>query len=299
MLIIEFNLNNNMIDPEFFEQLKRFSFLVKKRVSSVYAGGRKSKVHGQGIETIDYREYFPGDDIKAIDWKIYGRTERLHIRRFEEEKTLTTHILIDSSKSMDFSTSGIMKKFDYGAMIAAGFMYMVVKENEKFGMATYTTELGNIIQPKKGMNHFFNAVSLLNNIKLRGKTNLGICAEQYAKTIKTKPLIVVISDFLEDFESIREGIYRISKSSNDVIVIHVADPGELNLWVEGDLKLHDLETMAQKRLYISPGFKERYKKRHENHIFKIRECCDDVRAQFYSVRTDRKIFETFLDIISV
>ena len=288
-----------MIDPEFFEQLKRFSFLVKKRVSSVYAGGRRSKAYGQGIETIDYREYFPGDDIKAIDWKIYGRTERLHIRRFEEEKTLTTHILIDSSKSMDFSTKKLMKKFDYGSMIAAGFMYMVVKENEKFGMATYTTELRNIIQPKKGMNHFFNAVELLNNIELQGKTNLGICAEQYAKTIKTKPLIVVISDFLEPFSSIKEGIYRLAKSSNDIIVIHVVDPGELSLWVEGDTKLHDLETMDKKRLYISPRFKERYKQRFERHIFQIRECCNDSGAQFYSVRTDMPIFETFLDIISV
>lgn len=288
-----------MIDPEFFEQLKRFSFLVKKKVSSAYAGGRKSKLHGHGIETIDYREYFPGDDIKAIDWKIYGRTERLHIRRFEEEKTLTTHILIDSSTSMDFSTYGIMKKFEYGAMIAAGFMYMVVKENEKFGMATYTTELKDIIQPKKGMNHFFNAVGLLNNIELKGKTNLGICAEQYAKMIKTKPLIVVISDFLEPLPSIKEGIYRLAKSSNDIIVVHVVDPGELTLWVEGDIKLHDLESMAQKRLYISPNFKERYKERFEEHIFKIRECCDAVGAQFYSVRTDMPIFETFLDIISV
>ena len=287
-----------MINPEFFDQLKRFSFLVKKRVSSAYAGGRRSKAYGRGIETIDYREYYPGDDIKAIDWKIYGRTEKLHIRRFEEEKNLTTHILIDSSKSMDFSTTGIMKKFDYGAMIAAGFMYMVVKENEKFGMATYTTELKNIIQPKKGMNHFFNAVDLLNNIRLDGQTNLGICSEQYAKTIKTKPLIVVVSDFLEPFPSIKEGIYRLAKRSNDIIVVHVADPGELNLWVEGDVKMHDLEVTDEKRLYISPGFKERYRERFLGHIFKIRECCNDAGAQFYSVRTDMPIFETFLDIIS-
>ncbi len=288
-----------MIDPDFFEQLKRFSFLVKKRVSSAYAGGRKSRAHGQGIEIVDYREYMPGDDIKAIDWKIYGRTEKLHIRRFEEEKTLTTHILIDSSNSMNFSATGMMSKFEYGAMIAAGFMYMVIKENEKFGMATYTTELRNIIQPKKGMNHFFECVELLNNISLQGKTNLGICAEQYAKMIKTKPLIVVISDFLEPFESIKEGIYRLAKSSNDIIVIHTVDPGELNLWVDGDIKFHDLENGGAERMYISPTFKERYKERFEEHIFKIRECCDDAGAQFYSVKTSMPIFETFLDIISV
>jgi len=103
-----------MIDTEFFNQLNRFSLMVRKRVSSVYAGSRRAVLQGKGIEIVGYREYMPGDDIRTIDWRVYGRTEKLYIRKFEEEKNVTTHILLDSSKSMDYSSNG-MTKFDYAA----------------------------------------------------------------------------------------------------------------------------------------------------------------------------------------
>ncbi len=104
------------IETDFFKQLDRFTFSVRKRVSTVYAGNRPSTRSGHGIDTIGFREYDSSDALKDIDWKAYARTEKLYVRQFEEEKTLTTHILLDASKSMDYPEKGT-SKFEYSAML--------------------------------------------------------------------------------------------------------------------------------------------------------------------------------------
>ena len=287
-----------MIEQDFFQQLNRFNFIVKKRISSVYAGSRKSIRYGKGIEVVDYREYFPGDDFRTIDWNIYCRTEKLHVRRYEEEKSATTHILIDTSKSMDFSTNH-MTKYDYAAMIGLGFAYIVTNTNEKFALATYAERLRDILRPKRGRTHFFKAFDLLNGMcsGLQGKTDLSTAASSYIKMIRSKSFVVIVSDFLEDIGSIREGIYRMARFRNDLMVVHVADPGELDLKWSGDVKLHDLETAGVRKTYISPKFKKDYHKRLKEHLSMIEESCGDVGADFFSVRTDTPIFETFLELM--
>ena len=285
-----------MIDPAFFEQLKRFGYLIRNRINTIYSGGRKSIRTGKGIEVVDYREYYPGDDIRDIDWKIYGRTEKLHIRQFEEEKSLTTHILVDSSKSMDFA-SGKIKKFDYAAMIGLGFAYLVANENEKFGLATYSEALRDVIPPKRTKTHFFKAVNIINNATLSGMTDLAQSSGSYIKMIKSRSFIVLVSDFLEPRQSIAEGIFRLSRKASDFIVVQVLDQGEIDLMSAGDVKLHDLETGEIKRIYITPGFRDKYKKNLEDHIAFVKESCKDVGAHFFIARTSVPVFDNFVRII--
>ncbi|MDI6654957.1 MAG: DUF58 domain-containing protein [Candidatus Hydrothermarchaeota archaeon] len=283
-----------MIGTDFFKELDRFSFMIRKRVSSVYSGARRSIRQGKGIDIYDFREYFPGDDIKSVDWKLYSRTERLYIRRFEEEKNLTTHILVDSSKSMDFNG-----KFDYAAMIAAGFAYLITKENEKFSLATYSEDLKNVMQSRKGKKHFLNAIELLNGTKLDGRTKLETCAERYSSVIKSRSLVVLISDFLESLASIQRGIYKLARR-NELIVIQILDAKEKNLdWLGGDTKVYDMESSEVMRTYISPRFKAEHEERFADHIHGIRKVCREVDADFFSITTDIPVFNAFLEFSTV
>ncbi|MFQ6121095.1 MAG: DUF58 domain-containing protein [Methanosarcinales archaeon] len=279
-----------MIDTEFFHQLDRFSFMIRKRVSNVYAGSRRSIRQGKGIEVVGYREYMPGDDFKSIDWRLYGRTEKLYIRKFEEEKNVTTHILLDTSKSMEYKN-----KFDYAARLAVGFAYLVTKENEKFSISTFSDKI-DIMQPRRGRGHLSYAIDTLNNPTLKGITKFGECIEQYNQTIKSRSLVVIISDFLDSIESIKSGIYRIAH--NDLIVIHVYDKTEYDLNFEGEIKLHDLETKEVIKTYLSPKFKSEYKEKLNKHIEAIRETCNHIGANFFSVSTDTPIFDVFFEVIN-
>ncbi|MEA3255539.1 MAG: DUF58 domain-containing protein [Candidatus Altiarchaeota archaeon] len=284
------------IDPTFLDQLKKLNFLARRKVSSVYMGTRRSIKQGRGMELYDHRRYYPGDDFRSIDWKLYGKTEKLYIRRFEEEKNLTLHILVDSSTSMDYSTTG-MRKFDYAGSIAAGFAFIALNKYEKFAAVPYSDRLLEVMPARKGRMHFFRMISLLDSLKQNGETNLGECMNQYTGFIKTKSFIIVISDFLEPIDSLRKGIYRVAKRSKEAILIQVLDPGEINLGWRDDINFEDMESSKHERAYLSPNFRRKYVNRLREHIFDVKEICDETKTGFFSVNTKTPLFDAFVSIV--
>lgn len=279
-----------MIDTSFFKELDRFSFMVRKRVSTAYSGSRRSILKGRGMEPVSYREYTQGDDFKTIDWKVYGRTEKLYVKEFEEEKSLTTHILLDTSKSMDFRN-----KFEYAAMMALGFAYLVTKDNEKFAVATFGEEI-NITKPKRGRKYLSLTIDLLNSTQLLGKTRFDYCMEKYASVIRSRSLVFIISDFMTDIEAIRNSIFRLG--DNELVLIQVLDPLEKSLDLGGEAKLIDLETDAKMDIYTSPRLRAEYQKRLNDHIAKIKETCISVGADFHTVTTDKPIFDSIFEVVN-
>jgi len=279
-----------MIDTSFFKELDRFSFMVRKRVSTAYSGSRRSILKGRGMEPVSYREYTQGDDFKIIDWKVYGRTEKLFVKEFEEEKSLTTHILLDTSKSMDFRN-----KFEYAAMLSLGFAYLVTKDNEKFAIATFGEEI-NITRPKRGRRFLSLTIDLLNSMELIGKTRFDYCMEKYANVIKSRSLVIIISDFMAEVDAIRNAIFRLG--DNELVLIQVLDPLEKNLDLGGEAKLIDLETDAKMDIYTSPRLRADYQKRLNDHIAKIKETCLTVGADFHTVTTDKPVFDAIFEVVS-
>lgn len=279
-----------MIDTSFFKELDRFSFMVRKRVSTAYSGSRRSILKGRGMEPVSYREYTKGDDFKIIDWKVYGRTEKLYVKEFEEEKSLTTHILLDTSKSMDFRN-----KFEYAAMLALGFAYLVTKDNEKFGVSTFAEEI-KITKPKRGRRYLSQTIDLLNSAELSGKTRFDYCMEKYASIIKSRSLVIVISDFMADTNAIRNAIFRLG--DNELVLIQVLDPVEKNLDLGGEARLIDLETDQKLDIYTSPRLRAEYQKRLSDHITMIKEPSIQVGADFHTVTTDMPVFEAIFQVIN-
>lgn len=279
-----------MIDTSFFKELDRFSFMVRKRVSTAYSGSRRSILKGRGMEPVSYREYTQGDDFKTIDWKVYGRTEKLYVKEFEEEKSLTTHILLDTSKSMDFRN-----KFEYSAMLALGFAYLVTKDNEKFAVATFGEDI-NITKPKRGRRYLSLTIDLLNGAQLNGKTNFDYCMEKYASVIRSRSLVFIISDFMADVDAIRNSVFRLG--DNELVLIQVLDPLEKSLDLGGEAKLIDLETDAKMDIYTSPRLREQYLHKLNDHISKIKETCMTVGADFHTVTTDKPVFDAIFEVVS-
>ena len=279
-----------MIDTSFFKELDRFSFMVRKRVSTAYSGSRRSILKGRGMEPVSYREYTQGDDFKTIDWKVYGRTEKLYVKEFEEEKSLTTHILLDISKSMDFRN-----KFEYAAMLAIGFAYLVTKDNEKFAIATFGEEI-NITKPRRGRRYLSQTIDLLNSTELLGKTRFDYCMEKYASVIKSRSLVFIISDFMAGVDAVRNSIFRLG--DNELVLIQVLDPVERSLDLGGEAKLIDLETDAKMDIYTSPRLRAEYQKRLNDHNAKIKETCLAVGADFHTVTTDKPVFDTIFETVS-
>lgn len=281
------------IDTDFFRQLDRFTFSIRKRVSTVYAGNRPSTRSGHGIDTIGFREYDQSDEPKDIDWKAYARTEKLYVRQFEEEKTLTTHILLDASKSMDYPEKGT-SKFEYASMLAAGYAYMVTKYNDRFAISTFSEE-PEINKPRRGKKNLLRTIDHLSELQLFGGTAIDECIIKYSREIKSRSLVILVSDFLQDPKAIETAVYRLS--DHDLILVQVLDPTEKVLPLQGNSKLIDLETGNEVRTYIGEKFKERYREKLDEHNARIKKACIKVGAEFYTFTCDTPIFDAFYNTI--
>lgn len=288
------NGKKHTIDIDFFRQLDRFTFMVKKRVSTAYAGSRRSIHSGRGIDTIGYREYNPGDELKSIDWNVYARSEKLYVRQFEEDKSLVTHILLDSSKSMDYSGNNV-SKFEYAARLAAGFAYLVTKDNDKFAISTFGENV-EITKPRRGRQHLLRTLEHLEDTELGGKTAINESIINYGRMIRSRSLVVIISDFMDDLESINAAVRRLS--DHDLVLVQVLDPAERDLKIHGHSRLLDLETGAELKTYVSKNFKSEYQKHLEDHISSVQNICARVGAEFYTFTTDVPVFDAFFQTLS-
>ena len=278
------------MDTEFFKELEKFSLLVKKRVSTAYSGGRKSLRLGHGISPVGYREYRRGDDFKLVDWKVYGRTEKLYIREHEEERSLVVHILLDGSASM-----GYEGKFGYAARLAAGFAYLATLENEKYAISLFCKKLYPG-EPKRGRRNLFQTIVELDRTVPRGGASLLTIADQVESLFKTTSLVVLISDLLGETEEILSSIYRLS--GHELVVVQVLAPEETQLRYGGDVKFVDLESGQPLITRITEGERHEYMSRMAEHNDRIRAACSHVGADYFLMKTDRPIFEAFSEMLS-
>jgi len=278
------------MDTEFFRELERFTLFVKKRVSTAYSGGRKSLRFGHGISPVGYREYRKGDDFKLVDWKVYGRTEKLYIREHEEERSLVVNILLDGSASMGYSG-----KFAYAARLAAGFAYLATMENEKYAVSLFCNKFYPG-EPKRGRRNLFSSIEELDRIVPRGGTSLKNVADQFESLVKTTSLVVVLSDLLEDTEEVLSSIFRLS--GHELIVIQVLAPEEVELGFGGDVKFVDLETGVPLITRVTEGERSDYLRRMKEHNDSIRAACSQVGADYFLFRTDMPIFEAFSEMLT-
>jgi uncharacterized protein (DUF58 family) len=277
-----------MIDISFLKELDRFNIILKRRVLSRYHGERQSRAQGHGLIFSDYRDYVPGDDFRAIDWKVYSRTDKFFIKQFEEERNMTVHIIVDASGSMKYGRK--ICKFDYASMIGLGFAYMALRNNEKFNFSTFSDGL-NYLRARKGMNQLLNILGMLEKLKVEGKSELGRTLDEYKKYIHSKSFVVLISDFLYDIEEIKNVLSRYTK--HEVIAIQVLDPDERRLPMYGDMVLEDSELHSKLRTFISNRLIKGYRDKIEYHIHAIKDTCEHLGYDFISITTDTPIFDTF------
>ncbi len=281
-----------MINLEFLKHLDKLSLIINKKITSNYAGERESKNTGEGLIFKDHRIYAPGDEIKNIDWKVYARTDNMFVRTFEAERNLTVHVVLDMSASMNFGRP--IKKSDYSDMLGVGFAYMALKNNEKFVISTFSDKL-DVFRAQKGKGQLAKVVEYLNRKEASGNSNLDSSLSKYKKWIGSRSLIIIVSDFLYDIKDIRNVLQKFKR--NDIKLIQVLDRTESKLNLEGDFRLKDLESSSILRTFIGPFLRKRYFTRLEEHNSRIREACNEVGAQFFTVSTDMPIFDVFAQVL--
>ncbi len=282
-----------MIETDFLQHLKRLSLIVDKRVNSNYGGERPSTYTGHGLLFKDHRIYAQGDDHRDIDWKIFARTDKLHVKRFEEERNLIVHVVLDASASMGYG-SRTMTKFDYASMLGIGFAYMALRHNERFVLSTFAESLERF-DPKKGKKQLTFILDYLKQKKPAGESKFEGALLHYAHLITHKALVVIISDFLYDPDEIERVLSQFKDSKT--IFIQVLDPHEKDLQLKGAFRLRDVETNTQLQTLLTVSSKKDYEEKLREHTSRIKWLAESVGARFYSFVTDTPIFDAFYDVL--
>lgn len=214
-------------------------------VEGFITGLHRSPYHGFSVEFAEHRPYMPGDEIKHIDWKIYGKTDRYYIKRYEEETNLRSYVILDASRSMDYASRGNIKKLQYAAYLIASLSYMMIKQRDAVGLAVFDEQINTYLPPHATKGYLQQILVVLENLKASNKTGAGKSLHQVADRIKRRGLVIVVSDLLDDPKEIIAALKHFRHKKNEVIVMHVLDPLERTFAFGSDATIKDLETSEE------------------------------------------------------
>ncbi|MFW5782003.1 MAG: DUF58 domain-containing protein [Candidatus Muiribacteriaceae bacterium] len=265
--------------------LKNLKIIARKVVEGFLYGLHKSPYSGVNIEFSEYRPYTFGDELKNIDWKLWGKTDRLYIKKFEEETNMRVWLMNDSSSSMDFTSGEYPTKLFYSHILTTAFSYLFLSQQDAVGLVTFTDRINDILYPDLKQSQFSGIIKTLENTECSGRTDLRRSFSYFSNFIKKRGLIIIISDFIDNNENLKKAISYFRHKKNDLFVFHIYDRAESNLPYSGKKIFVDPES-GEILEENADSIRERYKKEFHGNIHNIRKICRENRIFFYSVCTD-------------
>jgi uncharacterized protein (DUF58 family) len=264
-------MSKDIIDIEAALKLRGFFFRISSRIRGYRVGIHKSFHKGISPDFMEYKEYSQGDELRHIDWRLYGRLDRLYVKKFEDEVNLNWYILIDGSGSMGYASKEV-SKFDYAVRLSATLAYLLLKQGDSVGIVDFSDKEVDIILPRSGTASLIYILEKLKSLRPGGKSSLKEAVLKTVGRINMDSVFVLVSDFLMDLELIEESIKLTRAVGKDTIAIHVIDPDEIEFNFDGSIEFEDMEEDI-KVLVETEGFRDTYKKRVEEFIQKLRLIC--------------------------
>jgi uncharacterized protein (DUF58 family) len=237
------------LDPVLLGKLTNMDLVARCAVEGFFTGLHPSPFHGFSVEYSDHRDYQPGDELKFLDWKMFGRSDKLYIKQFQQETNVTVYILLDRSKSMSFAGDRSVSKMDYGSFLAAALAYMMLGQGDSTALMLFTEKVTKHIPPRSRRTHLNAILTALQANKPAGQTNLADVLHTVAETTKRRGLVILISDLLDDVADIYRGLSHLKYLNHDVIIFQTLDHQELNLDYEGLIQFEDLESRSTIRTF--------------------------------------------------
>ncbi|MFQ5827740.1 MAG: DUF58 domain-containing protein [Candidatus Methylomirabilia bacterium] len=267
---------------EFLAQLERLALVSKRTFRGRVKGDRRSPRKGTSQEFCDYRPYGPGDDLRYVDWNLYGRLDRLYVKLFVEEEDLCLHLLLDASASMDY---GEPSKFDYAVRLAGALGFVGFANLERVGVGVVRQRVAEGWAPMRGRTQFFPLMDFLGNLRPGGATGLAEGLADYALRARDAGLAILISDLM-DPAGPEAGLRALRQRGFDIQLIHVLAPEEMDPAFGGDLRLVDAETGEHRELTADGEALRQYHKRLRHFLDRVESYCRDNEISYHRVTTD-------------
>ena len=281
------------LHPETVALLNSMSLRARLVVEGYIIGHHRSPYHGFSVEFAEHRSYGPGDEIKHIDWKLFGKTDRLYVKRYEEETNLRAHIILDTSKSMLYSSAEV-SKLSYANSLAASLSYLMINQQDAVGIAKFSEKIDTFIPPKARPSHLNLILSQLDDKDSGNDTQIGMVLHELADRIKKRGMVILISDLLDKPENIMKGLKHFRHQNQEVIVFHIQDRKESEFDFDTRTKFFDMETgeeIVTEPWHIRSNYNELISKLESNYKSNCRENLIDYVPLFTDQSLDIGITE--------
>lgn len=284
------------IDPAALMRIKNLELRAKVVVEGFLSGLHKSPYHGFSVEFSEYREYTPGDDLRYLDWRLFARSDRYYIKRFEDETNLRCYLLVDLSRSMGFK-SREYDKAEYAKTVAATIAYFLTLQRDAAGLITFDQSIRDYLPARFRPGHLHRLMMCLERAVAGTATDLASPLEQVARTARKRGLIVLLSDLLAPVDAFETKLGYLRSQGHEIVVIRILDPAEVEFAFQEESLFLDLE--SGRELYVDPfAVRQQYQARFAEHAQALARVCTGLEAAFYQLTTDQPLDMALFDLLN-
>lgn len=270
--------------PEVLARLRGLDLRARSVVAGFISGMHRSAYHGYSVEFAEHRQYVPGDDIRHIDWRLFGRADRFYIKQYEEETNLRCNILLDVSRSMDYGEGG-RNKFEYACSIAATLAYLLVKQRDAVGLVTFDHQIRDRLPSATGQVQLANFISVLESSRPDETTDVKVLFHRLAEELRRRSMVILISDLLADVDDVILGLEHIGLARHELIVMHLMHDDEWNFPFVENVFFEGLEESAE--LLTDPQtLRESYLEAVKRFSNRVKSACLDHGVDYLAVNTN-------------
>jgi uncharacterized protein (DUF58 family) len=264
--------------PEVISQVQRLDLKARFIVEGFISGLHRSPFHGFSVEFSEHRKYTAGDDVRLIDWGVYGKTDRYYIKKFQAETNLEAYLVVDSSASMGYSNDGRMSKLDYSICLAAALGYLMIRQQDPVGLFVFDESIRHVLPPKAKRSHLTQILTTLARTLPGGQTCLPSALHEIAERVSKRSMIIVLSDFLADQKQVIDALHHMRYRGHDLILMQVLDHSELTFDFDEPARFRDPETHEE--IQTDPQSIQ------ASYLEELRAFCEEYRTQCQAVRAD-------------
>ncbi|GAB5403212.1 MAG: DUF58 domain-containing protein [Aureliella sp.] len=285
-------------DPETLAKLSTLQLRAQVLIEGLLAGAHRSPLHGHSIEFAQHREYTFGDDVRSVDWKVYARTDKYYVKQFEDETSLACYMLLDQSESMQYQgADSALSKLQYGQLIACCLSYLVVRQQDAAGLATFSSGVDDWLPASSSPSTFGEMVRILEAGDSRKRTSIQEAVEQTVARLPRRSMIVLISDLLEEVDSVAAALRLAKFAGHDVMVIGILDRDELDFPFDSPSHFEGLESAGDvltDPLLIGGAYREAMAQARRE----LKNSCGELNVDLFDIVTDVSLAKHLPEILA-
>jgi uncharacterized protein (DUF58 family) len=276
-----------LIDPQALMGIRSLELRARAVVQGFWSGIHRSPYHGFSVEFTEYRPYASGDDLRHLDWRVFARSDRYYIKKYEDETNLRCHLLVDQSRSMEYGTRGYTKA-RYAATLAATLGYFLHLQGDAIGLLTFDEQVREFLPARHRAGHLRQLMVALEKPATGRSTNLTAALERITMLVRKRGLVMFVSDFLAPLDRLERDLQTLTACGHEVAAFQVLDPAELNLGLEQAALFEDAE--SGRTVYIDPAAaRTAYVKRLQDHCAALRGICRKLGIGYHLVSADQPL----------